>query len=382
MLADKKANRKFYDNINSMTAYIVKLLLQALAAFLFGTVVFDFVHYSFHACLKSKYKILRAIGGFHLAHHRFYTPQLQIDKSWTTKNLLRHAVVEYTIQMLAMSSCLLFLPHLAVFIAMGFQTMIFSVVVFQRGADPNHKPYTLLPSSRGGFFVSPEYHALHHAQMNHCYSSYIKLIDYIFGSSQHLRGKRIAMTGASGALGSNMKKLLEKEGAEVTTFKYGVDYDYDNYDKLKEPLAQTDILLLCHGTKYENTQEANCDSYISIIELFKSVRKRDLVPVEVWGVGSEIEFHPSFGIKSLLPYSQSKRNYARRARTYFRDRDIQYRHIVHAAFWSQMGPGLMTASFAAKATLFLIKRDFKYVPVTYTGFAFFNYFKFVFGKAG
>jgi hypothetical protein len=365
-----------------MTAYIIKLVLQALLAFLFGTVVFDAVHYTFHSCLKSKYKILRAIGSFHLAHHRFYTPQLQIDTDWTMRNLLRHAVVEYTIQMLAMASCLLFLPRAAVFIAMAFQTLIFTVVCCQRGIDPNHKPYPILPSSRGGFFVSPEYHALHHAQMNHCYSSYIKLIDYVFGSSQHLRGKRIAITGASGALGSNMKKLLEKEGAEMTTFKYGVDYDYNNYDKLKEPLANTDILLLCHGSKFDNAQAANCDSFVSIIELFKAVRKRELVPVEVWGVGSEIEFHPSFGIKKLIPYSQSKRNYARKARAYFRDRDMQYRHIVHSAFMSPMGPGLMTASFAAKVTLFLIKRDFKYVPVTYTGFAFFNYFKFVFGKAG
>jgi hypothetical protein len=42
-----------------------------------------------------------------------------------------------------------------------------------------------------------------------------------------------------------------------------------------------------------------------------------------------------------------------------------------------MGPGLMSASFAAKVTLFLLKRGFKYVPVTYTGIAFINYFRFI-----
>jgi hypothetical protein len=364
-----------------MIAYILKLIAQALLVFLIGTVFFDLVHYTFHACLKSKYKILKLIGSLHLAHHRFYTPLLQIEKDWTKRNLLRHVMVEYLFQLVGMLLCLLFLPLLPVLIAIAFQTLIFSVVCYCRGVDPNHKPYSILPSSRGGFWVSAEYHALHHTQMNHCYSSYIKLIDYIFGSSQHLRGKRIAMTGASGALGSNMKRLLEKEGAEVTAFKYGVDYTYVNYDKLKDKLAHTDILFLCHGSKLENAQEANCDSFVNIIELFKAVRKRELIPVEIWAVGSEIEFHPTFGIKKLIPYSVSKRNYAKKAREYFHDRDFQYRHLVHSAFMSKMGPGLMTASFAAKATLFLIKRDFKYVPVTYTGFAFFNYFKFVYGKS-
>ncbi|MES2218809.1 MAG: sterol desaturase family protein [Pseudomonadota bacterium] len=363
-----------------MTAFIIKLILQATLAFLIGTCLFDLVHYFLHVCLKSKYKILKVIGSFHLAHHRFYSPSLKIEKHWATQNLLYHVLIEYIIQMAGILLCLWFLQPWAVVMAASLQTFIFIKVCINRGVDPHHQAFAKLPSSRGGVFVSAEYHAQHHLQMNHCYSSYIKLIDYLFGSGQYLKGKHIAITGASGALGSNMKKLLEKEGAHVTTFKFGVDYDYDNYEKLKGPLANTDILLLCHGSKLENAQQANCDSFISIIELFKSVRKRELVPIEVWGVGSEIECHPCFGIKKLYPYADSKRNYARKAHEYFHDRDIQYRHLVHSAFISPMGPGLMTASFAARVTLFLIKRDFKYVPVTYTGFAFLNYLRFVFSK--
>jgi hypothetical protein len=52
--------------------------------------------------------------------------------------------------------------------------------------------------------------------------------------------------------------------------------------------------------------------------------------------------------------------------------------LVHSAFISPMGPGLMTANFAAAYTLFLLKRGFRYVPVTYTGFAYLNYLRFVF----
>lgn len=159
-----------------------------------------------------------------------------------------------------------------------------------------------------------------------------------------------------------------------------MDYTYDNYEQLKEPLARADILFLCHGSKYEFAQAANCDSYVEIIELFKKVHPRGLAPLEIWGVGSEIECHPCFGIKKIQVYAKSKRNYARYARSYYHDRDIQYRHLVHSAFISPMGPGLMTASFAAKMSMFFIKRDFKYIPVTYTGFAWLNYFRFVFNK--
>ena len=41
-----------------------------------------------------------------------------------------------------------------------------------------------------------------------------------------------------------------------------------------------------------------------------------------------------------------------------------------------MGPGLISGETAAKVALFLIRRGFRYVPVTYTGIALVNYFKF------
>jgi monoglucosyldiacylglycerol epimerase len=164
----------------------------------------------------------------------------------------------------------------------------------------------------------------------------------------------------------------------VTPFKFGVDYDYDHYEKLIPALAKADILFLCHGSKHDNAQQANCDSFVALIELFKQQHGRGLIPKEVWAVGSEIECHPCFGIKKLYPYANSKRHFAKHARAYFHSDDIQYRHIVHSAFNSPMGPGLMSARFAAKVTLFLLKRGFKYVPVTYTGFAFMNYFRYAF----
>lgn len=363
-----------------MTAYIIGVILQALAAFLIGTLVFDVMHFIFHLCVTSKYKILRAIGGLHSAHHRFYSSDLQIKPEWARKNILHHILIEYSVQLASIFACLYFFNPIAVISAAIFQTIIFVDVVYHKGIDPRHKPYSQLPSSRGGFLVRAEYHALHHVYPHSYFSSYVKLLDWILGTGHQLKGKKIVMTGANGALGSQMKKLLEKEGASVTTFKYGTDYTYDDYSKLTDALHEANTLLLCHGSKNVNAQQANCDSFINIIELFKSAHQRKLIPIEIWGVGSEIECHPCFGIKSLHPYASSKRNYAKQARQYFRDPDIQYRHIVHSAFWSQMGPGLISAGFAAWVTVFLIKRDFKYVPVTYTGIAFLNYLRFLFNR--
>lgn len=226
--------------------------------------------------------------------------------------------------------------------------------------------------------MDASYHALHHLHPRAFFSSYIKVWDVLFGKGHDLAGKRIVMTGANGALGQHMKRLLEKEGASVSAFRYGQDYTYSNYAAFVAAFKTADILFLCHGTKHEETQAANCDSYVALIELYKQVRERGLKPLEIWAVGSEIECHPCFGIKKLYPYAESKRQFARHAWGYYWDRDILYRHLVHSAFTSQMGPGLMSARVAAFMSLFFIKRGFRYIPVTYTGFAVINYFRFYF----
>ncbi len=357
---------------------IIQLFLQGIVAFLIGTLLYDIVHYLFHIFLRSKNKILKKIGGIHLSHHRFFPPNLKFNSKLTNMNLLHHVVVEYITQFIGTSLCFFFFSSLAVWLAILLESLIFLAVLHWKGIDPHHKSYANLPVNQGGMFVSSAYHALHHIYPTNFFSGYIKLLDYLLGTAQQLKNKRIALTGASGALGSNMKIVLEKEGAIVIPIKFGIDYDDQHYDKLNNILSKIDILFLCHGSKYENTQQANCDSFIRIIELFKSVKKPGLIPIEIWAVGSEIECHPCFGIKSLYAYAKSKRNFAQYARGYFHDAHIHYKHIVHSAFTSRMGPGLMSARFAARATLFLIKRGFKYVPVSYTGFAFLNYFIFIY----
>ncbi|HEY1098023.1 MAG TPA: hypothetical protein VGF99_03805, partial [Myxococcota bacterium] len=84
------------------------------------------------------------------------------------------------------------------------------------------------------------------------------------------------------------------------------------------------------------------------------------------------------GNEELKIYSASKRNYARYAHAYYLDERVLYRHIVPSAFTSPMGKGLISGELAAKIAMFFIDRGFRYVPVTYTGVALYNYLKFVF----
>jgi monoglucosyldiacylglycerol epimerase len=354
------------------------VLLQAAALFLLATIAFDGLHFALHLCLKSKFKVLNRLGRLHLPHHRFYNSILQINTDCTKSNLISHVIFENVTQLIFILSGLIYFQLAAVIVAASLQMIILVTVCWNRGIDPHHRTYKHLPPYRGGWYVTAPYHALHHHYISNFYSSYIKVIDVIFGTAHHLANKNIVMTGASGALGSKMKALLEREGAIVTTFKYGQDYEYGKYDNLIPALNNADILFLCHGSKFHQAQEANCDSYIDLIELYKRVRKPDLLAPEIWATGSEIECHPCFGIEKIKVYAVSKRNYAKAARSYYRADDIQYRHLVHSAFMSSMGPGLMSANFAAKWTMFLLKRGFRYVPVSYTGFGYINYLRFLF----
>ncbi len=174
--------------------YICSIAFQAIFAFLIGTIVFDVFHYFFHLLLKSKHKFLRSIGSLHTAHHRFLNSQLKIDREWVKKNFYQHLLIEYGIKISAISACFLFLSHISVWIAIIFETIIFTNATYNRGIDARHKSYSILPSYLGGFLVTKYYHALHHVYPNYFFSSYFKILDFILGSAQPINGKRIALT--------------------------------------------------------------------------------------------------------------------------------------------------------------------------------------------
>ena len=353
--------------------------LEGVILFFAASVLFDVVHYVLHLFLKSPFALLRRVGAMHQTHHDFFTETLQFDERYARANLIRHVIPEYANQLAFTAMGYFVVGPWPVAVAFAIETVIFAMVVFRMGMDEHHIASDKRPSRRNhaaGVFVSADYHSLHHIHPDRYFSSYVTVFDRLMGTACQVAGRRVALTGASGAFGSAMVRLLEREGAEVTCLKHARDFSDDNVSASDETLREADILVLCHGAKGDAAMAANCDSFVALIERFKALKSSPLSPIEVWAVGSEIEAHPSFGDPVLEGYSRSKRAFARHARRYYADRTLIYRHIVPSAFRSPMGPGLISGETAAKAAYFLIRRGFRYVPVTYTGIALVNYFKF------
>lgn len=172
------------------------------------------------------------------------------------------------------------------------------------------------------------------------------------------------MTGSSGAFGQALSKRLELEPVKcIKPLRFGIEWTYDSYAPLAPILADTDILIIAHGSQdSHHSSRANCDSVIAIIELFKRVRsvssKPALLP-EVWYVGSEAELHGAWS-RQMQHYTRGKRAFVPFARAYYDDETIVYRHIVPAAFSSSMGPALVTARWAAVMALWWIHRGARY----------------------
>jgi monoglucosyldiacylglycerol epimerase len=353
--------------------------LEGAVLFLLASIMFDVIHFTLHRFMRSRSALLRRIGGMHQAHHDFFTEKLQFDERFARANLIRHVIPEYCNQIFFTLPGYFLLGPRPTVIAVMIETLFFVIVVLQRGKDGHHIAASKPKGKRrfkAGVFVTADYHSLHHIDPGAFYSSYLTVFDRLMGTACHIQGRKVAITGASGAFGSAMAGLLEGKGALVTPLKHGVHFTATDASPADQILQESDILVLAHGAKREDVMASNCDSFVTLIERYRTVKPPSLSPVEVWAIGSESEAHPSFGDPVLKIYRRSKVAYARHARGYYSDRSMIYRHVVPSAFRSTMGPGLISAETAAKIALCLICRGARYVPVTYTGIALVNYFKF------
>lgn len=347
-------------------------VVQAIGLFVVATFVFDAIHFTLHQFQTSRWNALRRLGGLHQAHHDFFDQRLEFHEDQTRRNLIWHVLPEYGTQMAVCALGLTVLPWPPVVDVMAVFTALFIGVLCLRGKDHNHVASQALSAAHEAFWVRAPYHSLHHVYPEGHLSSYTTLFDRVMGTACPLRGRTVALTGASGAFGSALKGRLERLGAIVVPLKFGRDFTYDDTTRADEVLRRAEVLALCHGAKGVDAQRANCDSFVALIERFRALARGRLVPPEIWAVGSEIECHPAFGVPELVGYARSKRAFARHGAAYFHDKSVLYRHIVPSAFRSRMGPGLMSGETAAFLALFLIRRGFRYVPVTYTGIALVN----------
>lgn len=368
-------------------------LLSLFYLFCTGSLFFDVVHYMLHRPNTSSHPLLRRLARIHRFHHLYFTRHMNFDDKYLWQNLVQALPLElglqifgtalgYVLAIWATPTGLVWITQSHLWSMISIQITRTTVVILANGRDSNHLVYKTAPKDPNWIFAGPEYHALHHVYPDRYIGSFIKLFDWIWGTSYSVRGKRIVITGGNGAFGRAIVAELEEEGVQsIHSLKFGVDWDHQNFEKAIAALSACDILILAHGTKGQDAVESNCNSAVRLVQLFKQNRPiNETSPTlpEVWYVGSEIEFHPAFGNKELQRYSHSKRRFLPHARSFFDDADIIYRHIVPSAFQSPMGPAILSASWAARCTMFWIRRGARYVPVTYTGFAYLNYFKFMY----
>lgn len=365
---------------------VATMALTALH-YIVGSVCFDVVHWLAHQ--KSRNKFIRWLSRTHSAHHQYFNRSLKFNSKFRYPNLMSHMPLEFSCQIIGSTCCWLitrkFYPRAAydLLLVTVFQIIRTAVVVWNMGYDSNHIPYEILPKDNNNIIVGPEYHVLHHIDPQNYFGSMVRVIDLLFGTAATFKGRRVTVTGSSGSLGRALIKALHKEQvASVTALRHGIEWSQDDYSRLSPILAETDILVLCHGTKDTDAAfSVNCNSAVSIIELFKQVRvcsKAELIP-EVWYIGSEAELHGALpGDKVMQTYTASKRAFVPFARAYYDDETILYRHIVAAAFRSRMGSAIVGADWTAKVAIWWIRRGAQYVPVTYTGLAFLNYLRFMY----
>lgn len=349
---------------------MLDFIWQAVVVFIVSTTLFDGVHYLLHSWKMSRFALLRTFASWHQVHHDFLDKQMQVHPELVARNLWAHLIPEFLTSIGGTLAMAVIFPIWPVLAVAALHLVLFVIRVKEEGMDINHMAMDRLDGRRGVFAVNPSFHAMHHINPRSYYSSFLSVFDMIFGTALAIRGKRVLLTGANGALGAAMMERLTKMGALVTPLRYRIEMG----SVPDELLAQFDILAMCHGAKDSpfNTWGANYWSPAHLGEQFIHAGKDRLVPPEIWLVGSEAEF---VGKDS---YARSKRMMADYAATFwFSNPNVTYRHIVPSAFTSKLnGLALMSPGFVADVALFLIRRGFRYIPVTYTGLAFLNWFRF------
>ncbi|MHA6692350.1 hypothetical protein [Devosia sp. A449] len=361
---------------------IVVFILQAGLAFVVSTALFDALHWTLHQWEGSSNPLLRKFSAWHWVHHKFLGLDMQINPAYARANIWFHILPEYLTSMLGTLPFLLIFPWPPIALVAVIRTVMLVMTLREEGLDYNHMSMDRVGGQQGLLWVDNNYHAMHHVYPHNFFSSFSNVFDLVVGTSCQIKGRRFLVTGASGAFGSAMVDKLTQLGGIVETAKFGVDFSAGNYAAMRGKLEQAEVLVLAHGAKTDDCWNANNVTFCELTELFTEIGKTRLAPPEVWALGSEVEFHGDMGMEELKAYSASKRAFALQAREYYRSNALIYRHIVPSSFTSPMGKGAMSAGTAVNIALFFIRRGFRYVPVTLTGLALLNYFRFRFFQKG
>jgi hypothetical protein len=362
----------------------------------------EIIRDSYHALAH----VWQPLYRLHAWHHRVFRPDLSVISEEIYRkahwyNDVPEALVMMTFSLLPGLLLLIWnLPQSWIWATgMGsLYTLSFLGTAIARGAgipqmdeltDLTHRPgpFTEIPNP---WRVNRTYHWRHHFDDQKAYyCGTLTLVDKILGTALSLKGKTIAVTGASGSLGLALLKELQLKGAKVIaltsqerslmlnikgenipiktlTWKIGEE------EALTEALEKIDILIINHGVNVHQQRsaaaireayEVNTFSVLRLMELFlKTVRtNQQIATKEVWINTSEAEVNPAF---SPL-YELSKRAIGELITLRRLDSPCVIRKLILGPFKSNLNPvGILSADWVAKQVVKAAQRDSRNIIVT------------------
>ncbi|MDY7019799.1 MAG: bifunctional sterol desaturase/short chain dehydrogenase [Cyanobacteriota bacterium] len=341
---------------------------------------------------------------WHAWHHRVFRRDYSVvsDEIYRQGNWY-HDVPE-AIAMLLFSLIFVMMAHYFAPAHQGFAlvgciyTLSFLLPAMGRGlgipkidqlTDLTHLPGEFLqPPSH--WFVNRSYHWRHHFDNQNAYfCGTLTFVDQLMGTSLSLKGKTIAVTGASGTLGRSLLLRLHQADAKIialTSQDQDISLDLNGEEvpvktitwkvgeenRLAELFQKVDILILNHGINVhgERTAEAIAQSYEvnafsswRLLELFLSTVKTntDIARKEVWVNTSEAEASPAF---SPL-YELSKRTLGDLVTLRRLDAPCVIRKLILGPFKSNLNPiGVMSADWVAQQIVKQARGDVRTIIVT------------------
>ena len=340
----------------------------------------------------------------HNWHHRVFRPDLtpvseEIYRQAHWYNDVPEAGVMLSFSLVFLAIAHIYTPEHQGFALLGcIYTLGFLFSAIARGLGiPNADKLTDLTHTPGEFsgppapwMVNRTYHWRHHFDNQNAYfCGTFTILDKIMGTALSLKGKTVAVTGASGTFGQALLFHLHSQGAKVVALTSSeqplsltikgetipiktVTWQVGEEKQLGELLEKVDILIINHGINVhgQRTEDAISQSYQvntfscwRLLELFLSTVKTnaDIAKKEVWVNTSEAEVGPA-----LSPlYELSKRTLGDLITLRRLDAPCVIRKLILGPFKSNLNPiGVLSPNWVAKQVIKLAQGDVRNIIVT------------------
>jgi len=334
----------------------------------------------------------------HLLHHKAYRRDFSMVSVETYRKAQLYNDAPESLVMIGATGLLLVVSHHWAVLAGVLYAIAFlgGALLRSQGwltaTDLTHEPgpLTQIPSN---WRINRTYHWRHHFDETNAYfAGHFTIVDKLLGTSLSLKGKTVAITGASGAMGQALIQELARQGAKPIALTSSPDFacaaatqviqwQVGQEEALGDRLRSVDILVLNHGTNVygdrspqgiHTSLEVNALSTWRLAEIFLSTvtGPSDRATKELWVNTSEAEVSPA-----LSPlYELSKRLLGDLLTLRRLDAPCVIRKIILGPFKSKLNPyGVMAPGWVARMVVALAKRDVRNIivtinPITYLAF--------------